>query len=78
MDFRKLSNDLLSFLYENNLLYDYFSQNSFNLLSSKIEGDLIRNIYSNNIIKFELFLNAKNKKVLSLITIEEDLILFSN
>ena len=72
MDFRKLSNDLLSFLYENNLLYDYFTQNSFNLLSSKIEGDLIRNIYSNNIIKFEFFLNAKSKKVLSLITIEED------
>ena len=72
MDFRKLSNDLLSFLYENNLLYDYFTQNGFNLLSSKIEGDLIRNIYSNNIIKFELFLSAKNKKVLSLITIEED------
>lgn len=72
MDFRKLSNDLLSFLYENNLLYDYFTQNGFNILSSKIEGDLIRNIYSNNIIKFELFLNAKNKKVLSLITIEED------
>ena len=72
MDFRKLSNDLLSFLYENNLLYDYFTKNSFNILSSKIEGDLIRNIYSNNIIKFELFLNAKNKKVLSLITIEED------
>ena len=72
MDFRKLSNDLLSFLYENNLLYDYFTQNGFNLLSSKIEGDLIRNIYSNNIIKFELFLSNKNKKVLSLITIEED------
>ena len=72
MDFRKLSNDLLSFLYENNLLYDYFTQNGFNLLSSKIEGDLIRNIYSNNIINFELFLNAKSKKVLSLITIEED------
>ena len=54
MDFRKLSNDLLSFLYENNLLYDYFTQNGFNLLSSKIEGDLIRNIYTNNIIKFEL------------------------
>ena len=72
MDFRKLSNDLLSFLYENNLLYDYFTQNGFNILSSKIEGDLIRNIYSNNIIKFELFLNAKSKKVLSLITIEED------
>ena len=72
MDFRKLSNDLLSFLYENNLLYDYFTQNGFNLLSSKIEGDLIRNIYSNNIIKIELFLSTKNKKVLSLITIEED------
>ena len=72
MDFRKLSNDLLSFLYENNLLYDYFTQNGFYLLSSKIEGDLIRNIYSNNIIKFELFLSAKNKKILSLITIEED------
>ena len=72
MDFRKLSNDLLSFLYENNLLYDYFTQNGFNLLSSKIEGDLIRNIYTNNIIKFELFLNTKKKKVLSLITIEED------
>lgn len=72
MDFRKLSNDLLSFLYENNLLYDYFTKNGFNLLSSKIEGDLIRNIYTNNIIKFELFLSTKNKKVLSLITIEED------
>ena len=72
MDVWELSSGLFSCLYENNVLYDYFTQNGFNLLSSKIEGDLIRNIYTNNIIKFELFLSTKNKKVLSLITIEED------